>query len=419
MSKGINSKGISPLLATVLKPLFFVQKAKLSDNSRSFRLFRVRKEKSLGFKRKYYTKGISPLLATVLLIATTVVVSTMLAGWVSSTTSATQNTISNRTSEGVACTAAEIVIDDVYSGAGSGSIARAIVRNSGGSDNLAITSAQLYDRFGNNFTTVNTLPTNLNKGQMATLNFNYSILPTLVTDNDEGISNGTLMNGTLWTLNGKYGSALNFDGIDDYVNMSDTSLTLNITQNITVEAWIKWNGGGCSYAGIVSRRVGSNFNYELLMTDTGSAGWGINNTGHVLYVSNAISANNWYYLTGTYNGTNYSLYSNGILINSGAINENRGIDTQTVIGNDIRYNTCNFNGTIDDVAIWNRTLSNAEINTSMSTGPLSVSNTNDLVGYWKFDEGKGVLSCPSDFSRVVVTTNCGGVSAEFTKPPKC
>ncbi len=369
-------------------------------------------------------KGISPLLATVLLVAATVVTTTMLSGWVSTTMSTTQTTVGNKTNEGVACAAAEIVIDDVYSGAGSGSVARAIVRNSGGSDNLQITSAQLYDKLGNNFTTVTSLPTNLNKGQMATLNFNNAVLPTLVTDDDQGIGNGTLMNGTLWTLDGKYGSAMNFDGIDDYVNISDTSLILNISQSLTVEAWVKWFGGGCVYAGIVSRRTGGNLNYELVhgnsaVGSNADPGWGINNTGHVLYVNDAISPNVWYHLAGTYNGSNYTLYIDGIQRNSSDVNEIRGQNVPTIIGNDVRYNTCVFNGTIDDVAIWNRSLTNAEINTSMSASPLSVSNTNDLVGYWKFDEGKGMLSCPSDFSRVVVTTNCGGVSAEFSKTPKC
>ncbi len=366
-------------------------------------------------------KGISPLLATVLLIATTVVATTMTAGWLSSTTGATQNTVANRTSEGVACAAAEIVIDDVYTGAGSGSVARAIVRNSGGSDNLAIISAQLYDKFGNNFTTVNTLPVNLNKGQMATLNFNNDVLPTTANDSAHGINNGTLNNGLNWTLNGKYGGALNLDGSNDWISAGN-SPTLNFTyHNFTMEAWIKPISTG-DYMAISGATQDSNDHYywyainpsNALYVELNSSGW----SGPTL---TNVDGSTWYHVVLVKQSTSVMFYIDGILETTltdkplpltpsgGWVFRigSRGASGQV------------FKGHIDDVAIWNRSLTNAEINTSMSAGPLSVSNTNDLVGYWKLDEGKGVLSCPGDFSRVVVTTNCGGVSAEFSKKPKC
>ncbi len=408
------------------------------DDSISTALYFITRLKSCVFnavadkQRNYrYTKvkGISPLLASVLLIATTVVILTMLAGWMSSTTSATQNTISNRTSEGVACAAAEIVIDDVYAGAGSGSIARAIVRNSGGSDNLAITSAQLYDKFGNNFTTVNALPSSLNKGQMATLNFNYSILPTTTNDSAHGVNNGTLINGLSWSLSGKYLGGLNFDGANVYINISNESnFDFERTSLFSIGAWVK---------------VAVNSSNVLLISKTNdqSKGWtvwirdGSNNFSVILRnitVTNDLYAssnntpvpNEWHYVAVTYNGSSLvsgvKYYLDGIekplyAIRDG-LTESILNDDNVLIG---RRASSYYNGTIDDAAIWNRSLTNAEINTSMNAGPLTVSNTNDLVGYWKFDEGKGVLSCPSDFSRVVVTTSCGGVSAEFTKPPKC
>ncbi len=368
--------------------------------------------------------GISPLLATVLLVAATVVISTMLAGWVSSTTSATQNTVSNRTTEGVACTATEIVIDDVYTGAGSGSIARAIVRNSGGSDNLAITSAQLYDKFGNNFTTVNALPSSLNKGQMATLNFNYSILPTTTNDSAHGVNNGTLTNTPLFTLNGKYGSAMSFVDADDYIDTGMTALTHNFTNNITIGAWVypKYFG---DYRTIVTSINGNGGTASNRLMISGAVGGGqilaqitFQGTETNFFSNSNVPDNQWTHIAFTYDGSNEKVYIGGIFDSNKT--ETRNISGST---NPMRISqgiaTYRFNGTIDDVAIWNRSLTNAEINTSMNYGPSYVSNTNDLVAYWKFDEGKGILSCPSDFSRVVVTTNCGGVSAEFTKPSKC
>ena len=49
---------------------------------------------------------------------------------------------------------------------------------------------------------------------------------------------------------------------------------------------------------------------------------------------------------------------------------------------------------------------------------INSTNTSGLIGYWKFDEGKGVIVC-SDFSKLIATTNCGGISATFDRLPKC
>ena len=115
-------------------------------------------------------KGISPLLAAVLLIAVTVAIATLVAGWISTTVRTTQATITNKTSEAVDCSAAAIVIDDVYAASGTVT-ARAIVRNAGQTDDLTIQSAQLYNTSGSNFTASSLPITNVDKGNVNTLSF--------------------------------------------------------------------------------------------------------------------------------------------------------------------------------------------------------------------------------------------------------
>src|SRR3989344_8078451 len=58
---------------------------------------------------------------------------------------------------------------------------------------------------------------------------------TVINDSSGNNNNGTAQNGPAWSA-GKYGSALNFDGIDDSVNIPN-SPSLNPT-NISVSAWI-------------------------------------------------------------------------------------------------------------------------------------------------------------------------------------
>ncbi len=402
----IKLKGISPLLATVLKLLSFTKKVACSQ-------------------RKYYTKGISPLLATVLLIAATVVTTTMLSGWVSSTMGTTQTTISNRTSEGVACAAAEIVIDDVYSGQGSGGIARVIVRNSGGSDNLAITSAQLYDRIGHNFTSTSSLPISLNKGQMATINFTYPNFGMTATASSIG-NNGTLNNGAQYTLSGKYDSAISLDGSDDTVNFTWTNDGLGGLDQITIAAWIYPNADAASAEGIVVKRTQANGAvWELIHTGGSVQPHVFCSSGRTEGSSLGASAGNWHFVAGIWNNSypkNISIFVDGTLSLGTDLPDNcNGImasgNIPVTIGSTPGVRN-NFNGMVDEVSIWNRSLNTQELLTVMNNGPSALS-ANDLKAYWKFDDGKGVLSCPGDFSRVVVTTNCGGVSAEFSKRPKC
>ncbi len=383
-------------------------------------------------QRKYYTKGISPLLASVLLIAATVVISTMVAGWVSSTTSATQTTITNKTNEGVVCAAAEIVIDDVYSGAGSGGIARAIVRNSGGSDGLTIISAQLYDKLGNNITSSSPLPINLNKGQMATINFTFPRWGIATDYSSLGI-NATLINGTNYTLDGRYGSGMSFDQNNDYINATNDT-RLDGMNAVTVVSWYRVpSNAGCAVFACDWSNLDSSTRAYCLYNSPDDVEWYVQTPGNLSgqdanEIGGMHEINTWYHAAGNYDSSTgvQRVYINGLLhqTTTGLVGPILNTTTPLFIGLSFNatggFNTgCYYNGILDDVAIWNRSLTNAEINISMYSGPLAVGYTNDLIAYWNFDEGRGVISCPSDFSRVVVTTNCGGVSAEFSKRPKC
>jgi len=53
-----------------------------------------------------------------------------------------------------------------------------------------------------------------------------------------GKGNHGTITGATWTTQGKFGNALEFDGVNDMVNCGNDE-SLNITDRITVEAWIK------------------------------------------------------------------------------------------------------------------------------------------------------------------------------------
>ncbi len=97
-------------------------------------------------------KGISPLIASVLLIAFTVAIATLVMGWFSTLTRSTTSTVSNKTSESIECSNAQIGIQDIYITAGNTTTgsARVIVKNNG-FKTIGIISLQIYNTTGHNF----------------------------------------------------------------------------------------------------------------------------------------------------------------------------------------------------------------------------------------------------------------------------
>src|SRR3989442_7432700 len=58
----------------------------------------------------------------------------------------------------------------------------------------------------------------------------------LAADASGNGNNGTL-SGATWTLQGKYGGALSFDGTNNLVLVNDAT-SLRLTRNMTIEAWV-------------------------------------------------------------------------------------------------------------------------------------------------------------------------------------
>ena len=141
-------------------------------------------------------KGISPLIAAVLLIAFTVAIATMVMGWFSTLTRETTATVSNKTTEAVSCSNAQISIEEVYVTAGSlatGS-ARVVVKNTGFTT-LGISGLQVYNTTGHNFSTGFSTVSSFPSGSIQSFSLTNVSVPScaafskaLVTSNCGGIA---------------------------------------------------------------------------------------------------------------------------------------------------------------------------------------------------------------------------------------
>lgn len=125
-----------------------------------------------------------------------------------------------------------------------------------------------------------------------------------------------------------------------------------------------------------------------------------------------LAAGEWYALAVTGNSTNCQLFINGRLVGSAAGDSSIPSDlspTSTTIGAQIGNGWSGphyLNGQVDEVRIWNRVLSNAEIcsNAYRRVPP----NTAGIVAYWDFDQ-----SSASDSSTNGMNGSLSGVAGTF------
>lgn len=189
------------------------------------------------------------------------------------------------------------------------------------------------------------------------------------------------------------GSAMSFDGIDDQLCISYN--TKFPTSSFTVSAYVKL-GVGNNEAGIID--WGSTINSNWWITTTKSSegkgyifhignGTGSDSLKYILPVNEVTmpgNADKWHQITMIYNGSALSVLVDGNFV---------GTKPATILRTKQRLNIGSkstgsfYKGLLDDVRIYNRPLTQTEINTTKNR---SISKTeNGLVAYWKMDEGLG------------------------------
>jgi hypothetical protein len=182
---------------------------------------------------------------------------------------------------------------------------------------------------------------------------NYSTSDLVVDYSGEG-NNGT-NNGASWTTSTIKGEgAFDFDGIDDSINL--TSISGLTGENVTVSAWINLNGGnGIEYP--ILSQMNTTSGYCLFVNNsTMKPCFKLDNS---IAISNTtIDTNEWHYIVGTHNETVLKVYVDGKLTDNTSKN-GTGLDILGFIGFDNNSNY--FDGRIDEVAVWNRTISDDEI----------------------------------------------------------
>ena len=186
---------------------------------------------------------------------------------------------------------------------------------------------------------------------------------TYAVDLSKSSNNGSIVNATFNSI-GRYGGALEFDESNDSLVVGTTNWNLNLTISMWFYAKEFSSGTNANYLfGHTTQPAFAN-RIQIYTNDaSGLLDLGIGNS-HTLRTNIIdLDTNKWYYVTLTLNGTNYTLYLNGAQIAVGAYSGLTALDSFADIGNNGNPATRAeaFNGTIDEVRIWNRSLSAEEV----------------------------------------------------------
>ncbi|MEA3309018.1 MAG: LamG domain-containing protein [Chloroflexota bacterium] len=204
---------------------------------------------------------------------------------------------------------------------------------------------------------------------------------------------GTLHGDTTWN-NGISGSALNFDGAGDYVQVPH-SPQFDITgQELTLSAWIKWYGDPAAadhWANIINRNRDHEWGLQHSMNNNHFEFFvETENTRSFLYSTTENQTGEWYYVVGTYDGSLLRMYVNGQLESTRALTGELlpGNSSDIYLGtNSGQYR--DFNGLVDTITIRDDVLTASEIAAQYHAQKPSGSTP---ISYWPLDENSGVLA---------------------------
>jgi len=243
-------------------------------------------------------------------------------------------------------------------------------------------------------------------------------------DDSIGNNHGSLENGSTIILDNDKGNVLRLDGDGDYVDCGNDN-SLNITDEITISAWVYLLDQSDSYPGIVWKEDVFMLRYSPLIPEGESFQMFFNNGsegpsnpwGPGVQSDPYTDERRWYHVVGTYDkdggADNLRIYIDGQLedqdTRTGAINSSTG---NVYIG---AYASVHFfNGSIDDVMIFNRALNETEVMelySGFTNATLTQISLIENISFYKDDSRLSLINLNDYFSCL------GDISYSFVESP--
>jgi len=216
---------------------------------------------------------------------------------------------------------------------------------------------------------------------------------TTAVDESGNGNNGTIK-GASWT-EGRFGGALRFDGVDDWVTVTDRA-ALDLGTSYTLSAWVQPESSN-RWQTVLMKETAGTFGYALYATSDSpppSAWAGATST----YGTGALPRSSWSHLTVTVGGGVQRLYVNGTQVASGPVSGAVATDGAFRIGGNSVWSNEFFKGKIDEVRVYDRTLGADEVRADRDRGigggepAPDPEPPSDAVAAWSFDESSGTVA---------------------------
>ncbi|MBT7402239.1 hypothetical protein HN777_00425, partial [Candidatus Woesearchaeota archaeon] len=241
-------------------------------------------------------------------------------------------------------------------------------------------------------------------------------------------NNGTFGTGSAeptWTSSGQIGGAYTFDGVDDYINVSDDS-TLNFNTNLkfTISAWVKGPATQEGGAAIVTKGYGSGNEQYSIDIDSGNFRFYVWDATTPYVASTTTSPDNsWQYVTAVfdYENSRMKIYVDGVEVGSTTPPSSLVSTSEPVTIGSRKSSSgsgydLNFNGSIDEVKIFNRSLTANQILEEYSAGLAGHSVQNLSFNETAISDIWTTAVTPNDLYEDGTTTISASVNLAATAP---
>jgi len=206
-----------------------------------------------------------------------------------------------------------------------------------------------------------------------------------VAKDASGVGNDGKIEGAK-SVDGKIGKALQFDG-KSFVEVESSDSLEALDETVTLAAWIKPKLTGSGWQGVITKGNDGAEHFELLINTNGtvhtawvfSIGRNHTNPGE----AGTISADKWQHLAVTFKSGEWVTYLDGEQLNNKTdVVGKMAPDGNPLVVGDERPQNRLFEGLIDEVAVFNRPLSQKEVKQIMNGISTSVEPTDKLATTW-------------------------------------
>ena len=222
----------------------------------------------------------------------------------------------------------------------------------------------------------------------------------VVADLSGNGNTGTLVADTHW-VPGKFGPCLSLDGDGDWVNTKEQVTSIGVGKSFTVSMFVNTVNAGATGT-LLSSNSSTSDRFSIEINSVGAAVAGLyNGAGYIQNVrsgAGSIVSNRLYHIVYTTDTVNAFMYVDAIASNTSQ-NPTTALNAGTRIGARVS-GLSPFNGTIDDVMIYNRALTPGEI-TELYINPFGMFRPTFSVWWYSGIGGEP----PATFGQVIMISN--------------